>query len=82
MNRLVSHRRTLSGIAALVGGIVLSTPTDAWAYIDPGTGSYMFQIAAAGMFGAVYTVRRWWHVLASAIRPRGARVSRPGEPRR
>jgi hypothetical protein len=26
------------------------------AYVDPGTGSYLFQLAAAGLFGALYAI--------------------------
>jgi hypothetical protein len=31
-----------------------------FAYIDPGTGSYVFQLALAGMLGASYAVRHFW----------------------
>jgi hypothetical protein len=31
-----------------------------FAYIDPGTGSYVLQMALAGMLGAGYAVRRFW----------------------
>jgi hypothetical protein len=31
-----------------------------FAYIDPGTGSYMLQLALAGLLGAGYTIRRFW----------------------
>jgi hypothetical protein len=30
------------------------------AYIDPGTGSYVLQMALAGLLGAGYTLRRFW----------------------
>ena len=31
-----------------------------FAYIDPGAGSYMLQLALAGLLGAGYTIRRFW----------------------
>jgi hypothetical protein len=31
-----------------------------FAYIDPGTGSYLLQMTLAGMLGAGYAVRRFW----------------------
>jgi len=32
----------------------------AYAYIDPGTGSYLFQLLMAGLFGAVVTAGVLW----------------------
>lgn len=48
----------LAGLAWL---LMLITPADAWAYIDPGTGSYLFQLVIAGGLAGVYTLRRYWH---------------------
>ena len=31
-----------------------------FAYIDPGTGSYLLQMALAGLLGAGYALRRFW----------------------
>jgi len=31
--------------------------SDAWAYIDPGNGSYLFQLMVAGFVGFVFTFR-------------------------
>lgn len=40
--------------------LVLLTPAPAWAYIDPGAGSYFFQLLIAGGLAGVYTLRRYW----------------------
>jgi hypothetical protein len=32
----------------------------ALAYIDPGTGSYMLQVAIAFLIGAIFTIKRFW----------------------
>ena len=36
-----------------------------FAYIDPGTGSYVLQLALAGLLAAGYTLRRFWTRVAS-----------------
>lgn len=61
---MAALRNRLS-LAALTLGFVAVTPTDAWAYVDPGTGSYLFQLAAAGLFAGMFTLRRYWYVLRS-----------------
>ena len=63
--------------ALFLGLGVLLTPTDAWAYVDPGTGSYLFQLAAAGLLAGIYTMRSYWRALAATFRGRGASESMP-----
>lgn len=58
-----------SGLALL---LMLMTPSDAWAYIDPGTGSYLFQLVIAGGLAGVYTLRRYWHSVRSWFSRRDA----------
>ena len=41
--------------------LLLLSPAPAWAYIDPGAGSYLFQLLIAGGLAGVYTLRRYWH---------------------
>jgi hypothetical protein len=43
------------------------TPSYAWAYVDPGTGSYLFQLAAAGLFAGMFTLRRYWYALKARL---------------
>lgn len=38
-----------------------------FAYIDPGTGSYVLQIAMAGLLGAGYAIRRFWASIAGRL---------------
>jgi len=40
--------------------LLLVTPRDAWAYLDPGTGSYVLQLAVAGLLGGLVTLRLYW----------------------
>ena len=46
---------------------LLILPTTAWAYIDPGTGSYVFQLLIAGGLAALYTLRRYWQNVKSSV---------------
>jgi len=40
--------------------IFLLNPSNAHAYIDPGTGSYILQLIIAGLVGALYAVKLYW----------------------
>lgn len=35
-------------------------PTQAHAYLDPGTGSYLLQIALAAIVGTLFAIRLFW----------------------
>ena len=39
--------------------IALFAP-NAYAYLDPGTGSLVLQMLAAGLFGVLFTVKIYW----------------------
>ena len=49
----------LRALLALVSTLIFCQ-TQAHAYIDPGTGSYLFQIALASIFGAIFAVKTFW----------------------
>ena len=49
-------------VVLLALGFVLTVPVPALAYVDPGTGSYLFQLAAAGLLAGMFTLRRYWEV--------------------
>jgi len=40
----------------------------AFAYLDPGTGSYIFQILAAAIIGGIYTVKMYWQRIKNFFR--------------
>jgi len=40
--------------------VLLIFPSLAFAYLDPGTGSYIFQLAIAGLVGAAYFIKLYW----------------------
>jgi hypothetical protein len=60
-------------VLCLLLAVSLSLPARAHAYIDPQSGSIMFQVFVAAILGAVFTLRRWW---ASVFRRARALVAR------
>ena len=40
---------------------VLCFPAYAYAYLDPGTGSYFLQIIIATLLGAMYAIKHFWY---------------------
>jgi len=39
---------------------VFFCPREAYAYLDPGTGSYIFQLLIAGLLGGLLAVKIFW----------------------
>jgi hypothetical protein len=66
MNSSVRHRFRDFVLALLV--FVLLFPGSAFAYIDPGTGSFLLQMLLAGLFAALYTMRRLRHRIWSFVK--------------
>lgn len=44
----------------LVAVVCLFFPGSAYAYLDPGTGSYIFQLILAGIVGFLFILRLYW----------------------
>lgn len=62
MNSMVRFRIVRRAVApgATVVGLLLLFPQDAWAYVDPGTGSMAYQVLLAGLLAAGFLFRRVW----------------------
>lgn len=60
-------RRILT--AAIV--LVTLTPVQAHAYIDPGAGSVLFQIALAAFVGGLFFVKSFFRKMAAFFKKRG-----------
>jgi len=45
----------------------VTTMTYHLAYLDPGTGSFLLQVAAGGLFGGLYVIKRFWRQAKGAI---------------
>ncbi len=44
--------------SAIITSIVF--PQQTFAYLDPGTGSYVLQVAAAVFFGGLFAIKTFW----------------------
>lgn len=51
----------------------------ACAYIDPGTGSYIIQIAIAFLLGALFTIKGIWKKLLTSVRAFFAKNKKHGD---
>lgn len=54
----MNKKHSLTFLAA--AALMLLFPLYQFAYLDPGTGSYLFQILLAGLLGAGMAVRIFW----------------------
>lgn len=52
--------RLLTGPLVSAVVLILLWADDAHAYIDPSTGSFLFQILLAGLLGALFTLKMFW----------------------
>jgi hypothetical protein len=50
----------LADVALIMLAIFGLTLKPAFAYLDPGTGSYMIQMAIAGAFAGAFAVKSFW----------------------
>jgi hypothetical protein len=72
--------RGLFGAAVMAVALgLLATP--AYAYLDPGTGSYVFQMVAAAIVSVGFVARAYWHRVRGlfARRDRSTPVKPPDE---
>ena len=56
----MKHRRHCVFSSLVVVGILLALSSEACAYIDFGTGSFLIQMAIAGLVGASFAVKIFW----------------------
>ncbi|MDD2714836.1 MAG: hypothetical protein PHW04_02960 [Candidatus Wallbacteria bacterium] len=47
----------------LILSLALLFQTPAMAYIDPGSGSYLFQVTIAALLGGLYAIKLYWQNL-------------------
>lgn len=50
----------IASIVTLVFLIQIINTSTAFAYIDPGTGSYLFQMLMAGLLGSAFAIKMAW----------------------
>jgi hypothetical protein len=56
-------------------------PHAVFAYLDPGAGSYLLQLALAGSLGAVYTIKHFWSRMKRTFGRNDSGAARPHDPR-
>jgi hypothetical protein len=66
-------------VPVLLGLLVLAFPLDAWAYLDVGTGSYLFQLAIAGFFAGLMTIKLYYQRVMMWFQARRHSASAPAE---
>ncbi len=58
-------------LALVVLGVDLCVPPPALAYLDPGTGSMVFQWIIAGLVGSAFALRILWRRITGMFRKEG-----------
>jgi len=58
---------------------LVATGREAWAYIDPGTGSMLFQILIGVFFSVFFTIKFWWKRLLGFMYKLTGKQSRDDE---
>lgn len=57
---LTMFKRRLPSILFLIVTLQLTLSQNAFAYLDPGTGSYIFQVLVATIIGGLFTIKMHW----------------------
>lgn len=61
----MKSRRSTTQFLLLLAVLLLATPTQLPAYVDPGSGSFFLQMLIAGLLGASMTVKTFWKQIKS-----------------
>jgi len=61
------HLFKLAQVLVLIFLIQIMTVSTAYAYIDPGTGSYLFQMLMAGLLGSAFAIKMAWRNVKTYI---------------
>jgi hypothetical protein len=67
MERLLSAGRTFLFSAFLSLLLVLFASEEAFAYIDPASGSYILQLILAGLLGAAFAIKMMWRRIRAFV---------------
>ena len=60
-------RRPLITVAVLLFLSHLMFPETAYAYLDPGTGSYLLQVGLAVLVGASFAIKIYWRKIKTSL---------------
>lgn len=62
------YNRRVVAILLIVGALSMLFPWPVYAYLDPGTGSYLFQLLVAGILGLLFIVKVYWSRIQAFLR--------------
>ena len=69
------HR--IINVCLVVLGLFAAGTQYSYAYLDPSSGSYILQMALAGMLGAMFVIKSFWTQIRSFIADKILRRSAP-----
>jgi len=71
----------LKFFVVLIAVAILIMPTrPAMAYLDPGTGSYVYQIIIGSALAGAYTVKVYWKAITTKVRQMMSKKESNGKP--
>ncbi len=68
--RTVAPTVVLAAMAVHIWSLELVAPQPAYAYLDPGTGSLLFQWIIAGLVGSAFAIKIFWRRIVGRFKGR------------
>ncbi len=59
--------KNLLKVATVIAIMMLLLPAQAFAYLDPGTGSYVIQLLIGAVLGGAFAIKAFWKNIRSFI---------------
>lgn len=63
-----SNSLILKDLASIAASRLRSLPFDTQGYLDPGSGSYILQVAMASLLGGVFALKSYWSTIKTTLR--------------
>jgi hypothetical protein len=76
---MVKCLRQVTVVGIGFASLCLLAARPAYAYLDPGTGSYMLQLLVGVLIGAAFAIRFYWKKIWSIVSDRFSRHQRDDE---
>ena len=61
------QRPAVTSMVTLTLFLLILVVRNSYAYIDPGTGSYLLQLMLAGLLGLAFTIKIYWHKIKTFL---------------
>jgi hypothetical protein len=62
------HQGANEKVMQIIQSLTMSQSSSLWAYLDPGTGSMVFQILVAGLLSSSFFLKSWMRSLRDGMR--------------